>query len=77
MTDELPPPPPGIRLMTVDEYLHRDRPAEPSWAAFFKEHMDYRVESHFYECRNSFTLEEMYQAFKARLDCERKEEGSP
>lgn len=37
------------------------------WATFFSEHEDYRVEMHFHETRRSFTMEELYQAFKARM----------
>jgi len=37
------------------------------WEAFFKEHEDYTVASGFYENRRHFTLEQLYQAFKARL----------
>lgn len=28
MSDELPPPPPFLKLMTVEEYLRRERPDE-------------------------------------------------
>jgi hypothetical protein len=44
------------------------------WATFFSEHEDYHVEAYFYENRRPFTLEELYQAFKARLNFE-KENG--
>lgn len=43
------------------------------WQKFFEEHKDYQVETYFYENRNSFSLEEMYQAFKARYEAERTE----
>lgn len=37
------------------------------WRDFFKDAEDYRIETRFYENGFSFTLEEMYQAFKARV----------
>jgi hypothetical protein len=42
------------------------------WRDFFDRHEDYRVETYFYECRGDFTMEELYQAFKARLEHERE-----
>lgn len=46
------------------------------WIKFFKDHQDYTVRSSYYECSNAFTLEELYQAFKARLEAEEiKNEG--
>lgn len=48
------------------------------WAEFFKDHQDYRVETYFYECRGNFTLEELYQAFRARLEHDNKmDESAP
>ena len=43
------------------------RAADENWAKFFEEHEDYTVDSRYYENRRAFTLEELYQAFKARL----------
>lgn len=40
------------------------------WQEFFEKHRDYTVQSSFYECRQDFTMEELYQAFKARLIAE-------
>jgi hypothetical protein len=37
------------------------------WESFFDEHKDYVVTARFYENSNGFTVEELYQAFKARL----------
>lgn len=37
------------------------------WEKFFKEHKDYTVMAGFYENRRDFSLEDLYQAFKARL----------
>ena len=37
------------------------------WGEFFDEHADYTVASGFYENRRHFSLEQLYQAFKARL----------
>jgi hypothetical protein len=34
---------------------------------FFKSQIDYHVVTKFYGCERSFTVEEMYQHFKARL----------
>lgn len=42
------------------------------WAGFFKRHEDYVVDARYYENRNPFTLEELYQAFKARMQFEEK-----
>lgn len=42
------------------------------WADFFERHRDYTVMAGFYECRLDFSLEELYQAFKARLAHEQK-----
>ena len=46
------------------------------WAEFFKRHEDYTVLASFYECRRDFSLEELYQMFKARLEHERKTEDA-
>ena len=43
------------------------------WGEFFDEHADYTVRTGFYESRGHFTLEELYQAFKARLAFEQSE----
>lgn len=40
---------------------------EKTWEAFFDEHADYNVATYFYESSGSFTMEELYQAIKARL----------
>lgn len=40
------------------------------WEKFFKEHEDYTVAAGFYENRRDFSLEDLYQAFKARLMAE-------
>lgn len=40
------------------------------WAAFFKEHEDYTVAAGFYENRRDFSVEQLYQAFKARMKFE-------
>lgn len=45
---------------------------EKSWQEFFDEHADYYVGTFFYDNRGSFSLEELYQAFKARLEAERR-----
>lgn len=34
---------------------------------FFKTHEDYNIRVTFYECTQSFTVEELYQAIKSRL----------
>ena len=44
-----------------------------NWQDFFDTHKDYLVELRFYECARSFTLEELYQAFKSRLGDEPSE----
>jgi len=41
---------------------------------FFKKMEDYRIISRFYENQESFSVEEMYQAFKERLIDELKVE---
>ena len=46
-------------------YLRLKKHGDPLSARI--NHKDYHVEAYFYECRRSFTLEELYQAFKARL----------
>lgn len=40
------------------------------WAGFFKDHEDYVIRVGFYENHRNFTMEELYQAFKARLEHE-------
>jgi hypothetical protein len=40
------------------------------WEEFFKRFGDWRVMLGFYEMRESVSVEEMYQAFKARLRAE-------
>ena len=47
-----------------------------NWQDFFKAHSLYRVETYFYDSRDSFTLEELYQAFRARLFDELRQLGS-
>jgi hypothetical protein len=47
------------------------------WEAFFREHKDYVVETYFYECRGSFSLEDLYCAFKARMEYERQMDEEP
>ena len=42
---------------------------------FFKSMEDYRIETRFYENGGSFEIEELYQAFKARLIDELKVSG--
>lgn len=37
------------------------------WEKFFLEHEDYRLTVSFYENRRSFSLEDLYQAFRARM----------
>ena len=37
------------------------------YSEFFKRMEDYRIESRFYENGASFEIEELYQAFKARV----------
>lgn len=44
------------------------------WRDFFDTHKDYLFEGRFYECARAISLEELYQAFKARLEHERKSE---
>jgi hypothetical protein len=34
---------------------------------FFKENEEYRLKATYYGCETKFTLEELYQAFKARM----------
>ena len=46
-----------------------------NWEEFFERHRDYTVMAGFYECRRDFSLEELYQAFKARLQAELKASG--
>lgn len=41
---------------------------------FFNDLEDYRVSSRFFENENTFTIEEMYQAFKQRLMVELQQE---
>lgn len=38
-----------------------------NWQEFFEKHRDYSVLASFYECKRDFSLEDLYQAFKARL----------
>ena len=38
-----------------------------SYHQFFKDHEDYCITAQFYECNRSFTLDELYEAFKDRL----------
>lgn len=45
------------------------------WSEFFERHRDYTVMAGFYECRRDFSLEELYQAFKARMEYEQKMEA--
>lgn len=40
------------------------------WEKFFAAHENYLLEAWFYECNRTFTVEECYQAFKARLHAE-------
>lgn len=40
------------------------------WEKFFKEHEDYTVRAGYYKNSRTFSLEELYQAFKARLQQE-------
>lgn len=40
------------------------------WEKFFRDHEDYYVDAHFYENERKFTLEDLYQAFKARMQQE-------
>ncbi len=47
--------------------------AMSDWWKFFKDFEDHRVKARFYENERSFSLEELYQAFKAR----EKEERAP
>lgn len=42
-----------------------------TWDAFFSAHEDFRFRVHFYGNERDFTLEELYQAFRARSDAER------
>jgi len=37
------------------------------WKEFFQRHKDYVVNASYYECKSEFSLEDMYQAFRARL----------
>jgi len=46
------------------------------WTDFFGDFEDYSVEAFFYESRQTLSLEELYQAFKARYEAERREEAS-
>lgn len=43
-----------------------------NWEDFFARHGDYALVVKFYECERSFSLEEMYQAFKERLEAEKE-----
>ncbi len=38
-----------------------------NWEMFFKENEDYRIGYAFYQKGSTFTVEELYQAFKERL----------
>lgn len=42
-----------------------------NWDSFFSAHADYRLRVQFYGVERDFTLEELYQALKARLEAER------
>ena len=46
------------------------------WEEFFEKHRDYTIQAGFFECRRDFSMEELYQAFKARLVAEREAAGS-
>lgn len=41
------------------------------WAEFFRLSEDFLFQMHFYENRLTFTMEELFQAFKDRLEHER------
>jgi hypothetical protein len=43
------------------------------WKEFFDRHRDFHVTMSFYGQERTFSLEDLYQAFKARADAERAE----
>lgn len=40
------------------------------WAKFFEDFEDYHIDARYYENRQPFTVEQLYQAFKARMKFE-------
>lgn len=46
-----------------------------NWRAFFKRYGDYVVPARYYESKAEFDVEQMYQAFKDRLEAERRGES--
>ena len=44
------------------------------WRALFKRYGDFIVTSHSYEIQSDFTVEQLYQAFKLRLQAETEPE---
>lgn len=47
------------------------------WEDFFKRHKDYVIHASYYESRSDFSLEDMYQAFKARMQQEARDASHP
>lgn len=44
---------------------------DSEWEQWFKRWGDYGVHAAYYECNADFTVEDLYQMFKARIESER------
>ena len=51
--------------------------AVDNWQKFFKSNGEYVVKASYYECDADFTVEDLYQAFKARMQQEARDAAHP
>lgn len=66
----------GRQPNDLERRVNGINPVNPddAWGAFFKQFGDWRVMLGFYEMRESVSVEELYQAFKARMSAEEQDD---